>query len=142
MMVTKRKAQGLRLVQKVVLLETVALLLPVAIFWVYQPPSARSALWGGVVFLVPNAYFTFYAFRYSGSQSALSVALSFHRGQVGKLVLVAVGFALAFRFVQPLHVWYLFFGYLYMLIVHIVVAAKISVREGYTQAGAERDPKA
>lgn len=136
MVVSEHKAHGLRLVRNVVLVEAVALLTLVALLWLYQPASAQSAFWGGLVFLVPNAYFTLYAFRYSGAQSALTVALSLHRGQTGKLVLVAAGFALAFRFIQPLHPGYLFAGYLFVLAVHVAVAAKISERFGAVQRDA------
>lgn len=142
MMMTERKASGLRLVRNVVLIEAAALLSLVVIVWLYQALSAPSAFWGGMVFLVPNAYFTFYAFRYSEAQSTLNVALSLHRGQIGKLILVAVGFALVFRFVEPLHVWPLFLGYLYMLAVHIAVAAKVSARISHMHADAKRDTKA
>lgn len=126
MTVTKRKSP----LRVVIGIELAALLGLVAVLWVFRPDSVASAFWGGIVFLVPNAYFTLYAFRYSGTESAYAAALSLHRGQRGKIVLVAVGFALALRFVRPLQPAFLFGGYLFLLAVHIAVAAKISEKVG------------
>lgn len=126
---TKRDSPG-TVLRVVVGTELAALVGLVAVLWVLRPSSVASAFWGGMVFLVPSAYFTLYAFRYSGTNSHYAAALSLHRGQKGKIVLVAAGFALALRFVQPLQPGFLFGGYLFLLAVHIAVAAKISERFG------------
>lgn len=81
-----------------------------------------SVFLGGLVFFVPNAYFTIYAFRYRGAQWIYWVALSAYRGQAGKLMLSAVGFALVFRFVETLHAGALFGAYVIMTGVHIALS--------------------
>lgn len=123
----------LRVLSVVVAVEVLALLVLTALLWVFRQQAVASAFWGGIVFIIPNAYFTLYAFRYSGAYSTYSAALSLVRGQMGKILLVTGGFALAFRFVQPLHPGYLLGGYIFVLAVHIAVAAKISERFGSAQ---------
>lgn len=128
--VAQQKPNSIRLVGSVVAAELAALLVLVVLLWVLKPQVIASAFWGGMVFIVPNAYLAFYAFRHCDVHSKYSAALSLGRGQIGKILLVAVGFALAFRFVQPLHQGYLLGGYIGVLAVHIAVAAKISVLLG------------
>lgn len=126
MTVARQKPGLVRLIGSVVAAELAALLVLVAILWILHPQVTASAFWGGMVFIVPNTYLAFYAFRHCEVHSMYSAALSLGRGQTGKILLVAAGFALAFRFVQPLHPGYLFGGYICVLAVHIAVAAKIS----------------
>lgn len=139
MTAAKQRPSSFGVVRNVVAAEMAALCGLVALLWIFQPQSVASAFWGGMVFIVPNAYFTLYAFRYSGSRWTYTVVLSLVRGQMGKLLLVTVGFALAFRFVQPLHPGYLFGGYIFVLAVHIAVAAKISERFGRVDASSGHD---
>ncbi|WP_045856374.1 ATP synthase subunit I [Teredinibacter purpureus] len=85
------------------------------IMLVYGLVPAYSFGLGALLFIVPNTYFTLYAFRYSGARFAQWTAKSFSWGESGKFALVAVGFALAFRFVTPLHVPLLFVGFCTMV---------------------------
>lgn len=82
-----------------------ALIMPVALaLLTVSKVAAYSALLGGLLYILPNAYFTAYAFRYSGtdSESAAWVARAIYWAQTGKLALTVVGFAGVFIFVQPL----------------------------------------
>ena len=79
--------------------------------------SAYSFGLGVLIYIVPNTYFTLYAFRYSGARTASWVARSFSWGESGKFALVALGFALVFRFVTPLNVALLFAGFGSMLVL-------------------------
>ena len=87
-----------------------------------------TILIAGLLWLVPNSYFTYYAFRYRGARNAPWIARSFYWGQSGKLILTIVGFALAFRFVKPLVIPVLFGAYGILQISHIWVARKIASR--------------
>jgi ATP synthase protein I len=98
--------------------------------WVIRPEVLVSVVWAGAVFLFPNAYFAFYAFRYSGAGRETSVLLSFFRGQTGKTLLTAAGFALAFSFAKPLNVGFLMGAYILLLFLHVLIAAKVSGRFG------------
>lgn len=140
-MVAKQDPSCLKVVQRVIGIELVTLVALVAMIRIFHPQAAVSAFWGGMIFLVPNAYFTYYAFRYRGAQKAYTVAMSLIRGQKGKTVLNVVGFALAFRFVQPLHTGYLFAAYVFVLVVHIFVAAKISEQFGDSKPESSEETK-
>jgi ATP synthase protein I len=87
---------------------------------------AFSLLLGMLIFIIPNAYFTHYAFRFQGSKWAPWVRQSFMFGEMGKLSLTSVGFALTFVFVDPLHVGALFVGFTLMIIIQWWLARYIA----------------
>lgn len=94
----------------------------IAVWWL-DPARVGSVVAGCLVFILPSAYFTFSALPgpFQGGSSWFLV--SFFKGQIGKLALTAVGFALVFRFVSPLHVPSFFVVYSVLLLIHIVVVA-------------------
>lgn len=93
-----------------------AMLLPVSLVLVtVSKVVAHSVLLGGLLFILPNAYFTIYAFRYSAADSAERVTRAFYWGQFGKIVLTIAGFAVVLRLVQPLHMPALMAAYCLMI---------------------------
>ena len=90
--------------------------------------AAISALWGGLLCVLPHAYFASYAFRYVGARSSRLIARSFYRGEAGKFLLAIVGFALVFTLVKPLDLVALFCAYVVMLVVQWIVTAKLVAR--------------
>lgn len=88
--------------------------------------TAYSLALGTVLHIIPNAYFSIYAFRYQGATNATWITRSFSRGESGKLMLTLVGFALIFRFVKPLSSLSLFAGFCCMLVLQWFIARKIS----------------
>lgn len=64
--------------------------------------SGYSALCGGLIAWLPNMYFAYKAFRYTGARAAQAIVKSFYAGEAGKLILTAVLFALTFAGVKPL----------------------------------------
>ena len=94
----------------------------IAVWW-FVPVVTGSVAAGCLVFILPSAYFTFSALPrpYQGGSSWFLV--SFFKGQIGKLALTAVGFALVFRFVSPLHVPSFFVVYSVLLLTHVLVVA-------------------
>lgn len=106
-----------------------ALLLPaVLLLWTASKVLAYSALLGGVLFILPNAYFTAYAFRYKGADSAPHVARAFYRGQSGKLALTVAGFAGVFLLIKPLHVPALMAAYCFMIASQWFLAREVTKR--------------
>ncbi|QJD59866.1 hypothetical protein HG264_13605 [Pseudomonas sp. gcc21] len=86
--------------------------------WVFQGQvSACSALLGGMIALVPNAYFAYRVYRYSGARSARAIVSELYSGEAGKLILTAALFVLVLLAVKPLEVPALFAGYLAVLAV-------------------------
>lgn len=80
---------------------------------------AYSMFSGGLVAIVPQAYFAAAAFRWRGARSARAIARSGYTGVVGKFVLSAAGFALVFAVVRPVNAPAVFIGYLAMLLTQI-----------------------
>jgi ATP synthase protein I len=104
--------------------ECVSSAILVGLVWVIKPHALLSVVWGTLVFLIPSAYFTYYAFRQSATQWAGLVVLSMFRGLMGKMLLTSAGFALAFNFARPVHAEYLFGSYLVLWFAHLIGAAK------------------
>lgn len=67
-----------------------------------------SAGLGGLVCLIPNAYFAIRVFQHRGARSAQKIVRSFYAGEAGKLALTAVLFAAVFVWVKPLSPGWLF----------------------------------
>jgi len=59
---------------------------------------AKSTLVAGVVAIIPNIVFALKAFKYAGAKSSKLVVESFFSGVKLKMVLTALLFALAFKF--------------------------------------------
>ncbi|RFF61649.1 F0F1 ATP synthase subunit I [Stutzerimonas stutzeri] len=82
---------------------------------VFGIAAGYSALFGGLIALTANAFFTYKAFRYFGARSARAITQSLWSGQMGKQILAAALFALVFVGVKPLEPIALFAGYLLVL---------------------------
>lgn len=80
---------------------------------------AYSMLSGGLIAVLPQAYFAAKVFRQTGAQSAEAIARASYSGEVGKFVLTAAGFAAVFATVSPLSGLTVFIGYLVMLAIQI-----------------------
>jgi ATP synthase protein I len=77
---------------------------------------AYSLLAGGLISVVPNAWFAAMVFRHSGARATGLVVRNAFMGELMKLVLIGAGFALVFVLVDPLHVPGLFSGF---VLVHL-----------------------
>ncbi len=100
------------------------LLLSVLVLWRFTPITAKSVLIGGLIYWVPNAYFTLYAFRFRGAKAATHILRSMYRGEFGKLLLTGVGFALAFALVKPIDLIALFAIFIGMTIYQLYVVSR------------------
>ena len=80
---------------------------------------AYSVLCGGLIAIVPQAYFATLAFRWRGAQSARAIARSSYAGGRGKFLLSVAAFALVFAVVRPIDGPAVFMGYLAMLVAQI-----------------------
>jgi len=111
---------------KIVGIQLILTVILTAILSVYiSQESAYSALLGGFIFILPNAYFVRCAFRGKGQQSPDSVLRWFYMGEAGKLILTGVLFAACFVLVKPLNVPALFGVYILMMIINLVGLARI-----------------
>ena len=80
---------------------------------------AYSVLSGGMIAILPQAYFAALAFRWRGARSARAIARSGYAGEVGKFFLSFAGFAAVFAVVMPIDGLAVFAGYLVMLTIQI-----------------------
>lgn len=72
-----------------------------------------------MIFTVPQLYFGIKAFRYMGARSSQLVVQNFYKGEFSKILLVAIGFAVAFKLIKPLDVFALFFTFSVCLVANI-----------------------
>jgi len=64
--------------------------------------AAKSALLGGLIVVLPSAYFAWRAFAYNATRSAAKVVGGLIQAEMGKLLFTALLFAAVFKFGQPL----------------------------------------
>jgi ATP synthase protein I len=102
---------------------TVLIIVSVALLLV-DTTSAYSALLGGLIAIVPNAYFARWAFRYTGAQAVVEVARSFYRGEAGKFLLTALLFAAVFALVKPLNAVIVFLAYIVLIALNWMLALR------------------
>ena len=84
--------------------------------------AGYSALLGGLTCAVPNGYFIWRAFKYSGARSVDQVVRSFYQGESWKFVLTALSFAVIFSRVEPLNPWALFGAFIIVQFSHVMAA--------------------
>lgn len=113
----------------VIVLQTVVAGLIGLLFWLAQGWVAAYSAWlGGLTALLPNVYFTYKAFQYFGARSIGAIVQSFWAGQMGKLILTAVLFAVLFLGVKPLNVLAVFVGY---ILVQMTSAASLLLTKSF-----------
>jgi ATP synthase protein I len=112
-------------VGRIAITQLIVLVIIVVVVSLVDVTAAYSILIGGVIQIGPHAYFTRFAFRYLGARQAPEILRAIHKGETGKLLLTAVLFALAFSFVEPLHLPGLFLSYGVMIIVQWFCAVRV-----------------
>ena len=101
-------------------LAQLALLAPLClILLAYDEVCAYSVGSGGLIAILPQAWFARMAFRRRGASAAREIARSGYAGEVGKFALSVAGFALVFALVRPIDGPAVFAGYLAMLALQI-----------------------
>lgn len=88
---------------------------------------AYSVLLGGLLSVVPGAYFAFKVTRYSGARATEKLVKSAYTAEVIKLALSAAGFALVFTQVSPLHVAGLFCGFMLVHGIGLVLLVRATL---------------
>ena len=103
---------------KKVALYQLALLLPAsAVLLGWSSVVAYSVLLGGLIQIIPQAWFARQAFRYAGARRVQSIVSAMYWGETGKVVLSAVLFTATFLLVSPLSVGALFSSFVTMILV-------------------------
>ena len=87
---------------------------------------AYSVLLGGLISAVPNSYFAFHAYRYQGARNAQKVVKGFVRGELGKIIMTVVLFALSFTLITSLNELVLILGFTLIHFVGVIMSGFIS----------------
>ena len=88
--------------------------------------NAYSVLLGGLISALPNSYFALQAFKYQGARNADKVVKSFIRGQLGKIGITIVLFALSFTLITNLSELALILGFITAHFVGVMMSGLIS----------------
>ena len=96
-------------------------------FLLRSPEAALSALVGGLICAIPNAYFIHKVFKYSGAQQVGHVLRSFYQGVTWKLVLTAIGFAAAFTLINPLDFLALFSTFIVVQVTNVLASRIVNL---------------
>jgi ATP synthase protein I len=95
-----------------------AVLLILSMLWLLESRLAGySALIGGLIFVIPNAYFAHRAYRYQGARQMHLAVSNIFRAESIKLALTAVFFAAVFTLMEPVHVPALLFTFAVMVVL-------------------------
>lgn len=106
-------------VHRITLAQLAILVLLCLILLASDKVRAYSVFSGGLIAILPQAYFAVLAFRWRGARSARAIARSSYVGQVGKFFLSVAGFAAVFVALRPIDAPAVFAGYLLMLVIQI-----------------------
>jgi ATP synthase protein I len=77
-----------------------------------------SVLAGGLIAIVPQAYFGHRVFRYTGAQLSPEVTQSFYKGEFWKFTLTATGFSLVLALVRPINGLAVFVTFIGMTVMY------------------------
>tara|TARA_B100000029_G_scaffold218163_2_gene215967 strand:+ start:2321 stop:2713 length:393 start_codon:yes stop_codon:yes gene_type:complete len=86
---------------------------------------AYSVLLGGLISALPNSYFAFQAFKYQGARNADKVVKSFIKGELGKIGITIVLFALSFALITNLSELALILGFITTHFVGVMMSGLI-----------------
>ena len=106
-------------IHRITVAQSVVLVMLCLIVQLIDWVQAYSVLSGGLIAILPQAYFAARVFRRTGAQSAKAMARASYSGEIGKFVLTASGFAVVFASVNPINGLAVFTGYLIMLVIQI-----------------------
>ena len=90
-----------------------------------EPDAGRSVAMGGLIFLLPHAWFAERVFRRQGARAAREVAQGFYRAEAGKFLVTAAGFAAAFASLGPGQAGLLLGAYGVLYVVNSVLLAAL-----------------
>lgn len=91
--------------------------------------ASYSALLGGGASIGPVAFFARCAFRYSAAQSPDMVMKWFMIGEIGKLILTALIFAVCIVSVEPLTISVMFATFLIVMMINLIGLVILNARK-------------
>lgn len=120
--------KGQKMATKVLFLQTLIVIVLGAIgLLLFGMPAALSAMFGGMMSVLPNGIFALLAFRYAGASQNQMVVRSFSQGAKLKLILTMILAVIAFYGLKlsPLP---LFASFMILTVSHWVVTAVVQAK--------------
>ena len=109
-------------VYKVIVIQCFVAVAVIGVLLIVDSALTPSVIAGFLIAIIPYSYFALRVFRYRGAKAAVRVAQSFYRAEAGKFGLSALGFALAFIVIIPVHALALFAAYGVITLIQLVGA--------------------
>lgn len=96
-----KNQQGMKSARRLLLIQlVVTMFIAVGALFIGNATAATSALIGGLVCVLPNAYFVRTLFMHNGARAARQIVNGFYKGEALKLILSIALFALVFKFLK------------------------------------------
>jgi len=86
---------------------------------------AYSVLLGGLISALPNSYFALHAFKFQGARNAQRVVRSFIKGELGKIIITLVLFALSFTLISNLDEPALILGFIVTHFIGVMMSGMV-----------------
>jgi ATP synthase protein I len=112
-------------IQKIAALQSLIIAITAIIGWQWDKSLALAIIYGSAIFIIPNTYFAWKSFRFSGAAQSKLVIQSFYTGQTTKFVLTVIMFVVLFAIVKPVSVAVVFLSYGLNALFHVVVTAVV-----------------
>jgi len=88
-------------------------------FW--NPVAAHSLVIGAAIAFLPNVYYALRVFDMSKARCVDSTLRALYAGAMGKMIMTATLFCVAFLLLAPLHIPALFLGFIAVQLMHFLV---------------------
>ena len=102
------------------------LMAALVMFLLIDGVASYSILLGGLISIVPNGYFAWKVFRFSGARNTPLIVKSFYAGETGKLIMTGVLFALVFAGIKPLNELAVIVSFILTIIVGLIATAWVN----------------
>lgn len=120
-----KNQQGLHGARRLIVVQlSITLLLCLIAVMFSSMEAAKSVLLGGLVCIIPNAYFAKKLFQHQGAQATKKIISNFYQGEALKIILSVALFALVFKFMRIMP---LLFFVSYMLVQWVIWFAPLII---------------
>ncbi|WP_432471416.1 ATP synthase subunit I [Amphritea sp. HPY] len=113
---------------KVFLIQAVSVFLIAGVLLLHNWVTAYSALFGGLIYLLPNYVFARKALAVQAKNTPGAVIRQLYASEIWKMMITVLLFAAVFILIQPLNPFSLFCTYVWLQLTAFVVQMKLNNR--------------